>query len=498
MILAIDVGTSVTKVLVFDKNGRVRATSHVSYPTRRPQPGWAEQDPDSWWLAICQAMRAITHRSRASKVNIEGIGLTGQMHGLVLLGRSGKPLMPCLIWMDTRAENYSQKLYERFDKTALLFRAGNLAVPAFPAVKLLWVQENLSHIYRKTRWILMPKDYIGYRLTGEIATDPSDASGTLLYNLHHHAWDDDLLLAIGIPRKALPPIKPSTSVLGEVKGQAAKDLRVPSGTPVITGAGDLATSALGVGVVTSERVGLILGTAGQILFVLKNGYPGKLLGKFYCFAHAVPSSLLGLGTLPTGGAAIAWLARVMKPLGDRERNNIEKLVSLAELARPGADGLFFLPYLAGTGTPYMDYKAKGAFLGLTEAHGQAQIVRAVLEGVAYAMRDSLQLLWDLDACQKEIMVAGGSARSKVFMQILADILGHPLNLVKTIDVSPLGAFSLAAVGLGLHADLQKACEELIKTQETLFPTEASRYYSENFETFRYLSEKWREGKKSGV
>lgn len=494
MILAVDVGTSVTKVLVFDKNGRVHATCRVSYPTQRPQLGWAEQDPNSWWLAVCQAMRAVTRRLRTSKMNIEGIGLTGQMHGLVLLGREGKPLIPCLIWMDRRAENYPQKLYEQVDQKTLLFRTGNLAIPAFPAVKLLWVKEKLPHIYKKTRWILMPKDYIGYRLTGEIATDPTDASGTLLYNLHHHVWDDDLLTAIGIPRKSLPPIKSSTSVLGKVKAQAAKDLLVPAGTPVVMGAGDLATSALGVGVVTSERVGLILGTAGQILFTL-NEYPSQLLGKFYCFAHAIPSSFLGLGTLPTGGAAIAWLARITNPLGSPQKNNIKTLLSLAELARPGADGLFFLPYLAGTGTPHMDYTAKGAFLGLTEAHGQAQIVRAVLEGVGYAMRESLQLLWDLGVCQKEIMVAGGSARSKAFVQILADILGHPFHLVKTLDASPLGAFVLTAVGLGLYADLQKACEEIIKIQETIFPTEASRCYNEHFETFRYLSKKWRGGEK---
>lgn len=491
MILAIDVGTSVAKVFAFDKNGQVCAAGRASYPTQRPQPGWAEQDPDDWWIAIRQALRTIARKQRPFKTNIEGIGLTGQMHGLVLLGRKGQPLMPCIIWMDTRAENHLQKLYERIDKMSLLSRTGNLAVPAFPAVKLLWVQENLPQIFKKTRWILMPKDYIGYRLTGEIATDPSDASGTLLYNLHHHTWDNELLVAMGIPREALPPIKPSTSMLGKVTAQAAKELRVPAGTPVVVGAGDLATSALGVGVVTPERAGLILGTAGQILFAL-NAYPHQLLGKFFCFAHAIPHSFLGLGTLPTGGAALAWLARIMKPLGSQENNLLEKLINLAELVRPGADDLFFLPYLAGTGTPYMDYKAKGAFLGLTEAHGQAQIVRAVLEGVSYAIRDSLQLLWDLGICQKEIVIAGGSMRSKVFRQILADVLGHPLHLVETFDVSPLGAFFLASVGLGLHSNLWQACETMVKTQEIVFPTENSRYYSEKFKIFRGLSGRWRE------
>lgn len=491
MILAIDVGTSVAKVYVFDKNGRVCVAGRANYPTQRPHPGWAEQNPNDWWIAIRRAVHSIARkqRTRTLKTNIEGIGLTGQMHGLVLIGCRGQLLMPCIIWMDTRAENHLQKLYERIDKTSLLSRTGNLAVPAFPAVKLLWMQENLPQIYEKIRWILMPKDYIGYCLTGEIATDPSDASGTLLYNLHHHVWDDDLLVALGIPREVLPPIRSSTSVLGKVTPQAAKELRVPAGTPVVIGAGDLVTSALGVGVVSPERLGLILGTAGQILFVL-NRYPYRLLGKFFCFAHAIPHSLLGLGTLPTGGAALAWLARIIKPLGSSEEG-LEKLISLAEFARPGADGLFFLPYLAGTGTPYMDYKAKGAFLGLTEVHGQAHLVRAVLEGISYAIRDSLKLLCDSGIRTKEIMIAGGSVRSKSFRQILADVLGHPLHLVETFDVSPLGAFLLAAVGLGLYPNLWKACETVVKTQETIFPTENSRYYSEEFEIFRCLSRKWR-------
>lgn len=488
--ITIDIGTSVAKVAAFDDSGRAQAEAHVTYPTQRPQPGWAEQDPDDWWKAVCRATRSVVRQLSTSKANIEGIGLTGQMHGLVLLGRTGNPLIPCLIWMDTRAENCARKLCESLGEALFLSRTGNPIVPAFPITKLLWVREHLPHIHKETRWVVMPKDYLGFRLTGEIATDPSDASGTLLYNSRLRDWDDELLAAVGVSRELLPPIKPSTSRLGKVTLQAAKELRVPAGTPVVVGAGDLATSALGVGAITPERVGLILGTAGQLLFTL-NEFPHQLLGRFYFFVHAIPESYLGLGTLPTGGAALAWLARVVWPSGSFAERKIEKLVNLAKTAPPGANGLFFLPYLAGTGTPYMDYKATGILLGLTEAHGLKQIVRAVLEGVGYALRDSLQLLQDFEIGQKEIMIAGGSMRSQLFRQIIADILGRPLQLVRVLDVSPLGAFLLTAVGLGLQPNLRKACEAMIKVQEIIAPTEASRYYSEKFMDFRELSQKWR-------
>ncbi|MGC9075565.1 MAG: xylulokinase [Candidatus Bipolaricaulaceae bacterium] len=484
--LAIDIGTSVTKVVAFDEKGRICVQARASYPTHRPQPGWAEQDPEDWWKAVSEATRLVMRKLRSPKRRVEAVGLTGQMHGLVLLGRNGKPLLPCLIWMDTRAGNQAKALAKSVGEQKLLSRTGNRPIPAFPAAKFLWVRENLPRIYKGVRWLLMPKDYIGYRLTGVIGTDPSDASGTLLYNLQLKDWDEEIVGVTGLRREFLPPISSSTSLLGKVTAKAAKELPLPAGTPVILGGGDLATSALGVGAVTPEQVGLILGTAGQLLFAVSESFD-QLLGKFYLFAHALPGSFLGLGTLPTGGAALAWLARALK-VGEK---GIEKLISSATDIPPGANGLFFLPYLAGTGTPYMDYEVRAAFLGLAEAHGPEHIVRAVLEGIGYALRDSLQLLWDLGMCKKEIMIAGGSMRSRALRQIFADILGRPLHLVRTIDASPLGTFFLTAVGLGLYADLREVCKTGVKIRETVVPTTLSDYYAKGFEVFRYYSQRWR-------
>lgn len=483
--LSIDIGTSAAKVFAFDEAGRVLAQARIDYSVCRPQPGWAEQEPEEWWQAVVQATRSIVPKLDRLKTGVDAIGLTGQMHGPVLLGDDGKPLLPCLIWMDSRAQKESDFLNEVFGRDVLLNLTGNLCVPAFPAAKLVWLREELPELYKKVKWMLMPKDYIGFRLTNKIATDPSDASGTLLYDVQSGCWASELVKWIDLLPTALPPIIASTEVLGKVTANAAHDLSVPQGVPVIIGAGDLATSALGIGVVNAGRVGIILGTAGQLLLYVDR-WPEDLLGNFYIFAHAVPKAYLALGTIPTGGAALLWLARLLMSDKHLTESDIAKLLNLAEKVPPGAHGLIFLPYLAGTGTPYMDYQAKGAFIGLTEAHGPSEFVRAVMEGVAYSLRDSLEFLRTHGFQIGDLRVAGGAIRGKLWVQILTDILRCPLQVTHTVDASPLGAFLLSAVGSGCYRDLAEACEAVVKTTNPVLPTHHAEHYEKGYQTFREL------------
>ncbi|MEM1868270.1 MAG: xylulokinase [Thermosphaera sp.] len=484
-ILTIDLGTSAAKVLIFDTAGQVLAQARADYPTHRPQPGWAEQDPADWWQAVVRAtvsLRPFLDRLRES---VDAIGLTGQMHGPVLLGKNGNTLGPCFIWMDSRAQKESETLNEVFGPDQLMRITGNFCVPAFPVAKLSWFRSNAPTLYEQVRYILMPKDYIGYLLTQKIATDPSDASGTLLYDQKAGYWSDKLLEWVSLPPSVLPPVIGSTEVLGTLTARAAQELHIPPGVPVIKGAGDLATSALGLGVVAPGSAGLILGTAGQLL-LYSDRWPERLLGNIYVFSHAISKAYLALGTVPAGGASLFWIIKLLGGDISSYEESAAKLLRLAEEAAPGAQGLIFWPYLAGTGTPYMDYQARGAFLGLTERHGPGELVRAVMEGVAYALRDSLDFILSHGFVVEDLQVAGGAMKEKLWVHILADVFRRPLRISHTLDASSLGAFVLAAVGIGCYADPIQACKAVIKTSDPILPTSLAGLYESHYLRFRSL------------
>jgi xylulokinase len=446
-----------------------------------------EQDPKSWWWAATQVIRKISEQLSAQELKVEGIGLTGQMHGPVLLNQKGELLGPCMLWMDTRAEAQAAALTSSIGEERLLTLTGNPAVAAFPAAKLLWLRQHRPEVHRAIRMVLMPKDYIGFCLTGQYATDPSDASGTLLFDLRTGRWSEALIEAVGLPLEALPKVLPSSlALLGNVAEAAAQQTGLRAGTPVFVGAGDLATAALGNGLVQPGRVAITLGTAGQLLFYLER-WPESLLGKFYFFVHAIPGTYLGLGTIPTGGAALQWLGCLLTDEEQPDEGFLTKLARQAERVPPGAKGLIFLPYLAGTGTPYLDYQARGAFIGLTEAHGPGELARALLEGVAYALYDSLQLLQAEGFALREIRIAGGGLKVPPWPQIQANIYQHPLRPVRTLDASPFGACLLAAVGSGYYRDLVEACESVVAVDEPITPEVASsEHYRRGYEIFRQL------------
>ncbi|MEM1759736.1 MAG: xylulokinase [Thermofilaceae archaeon] len=484
-ILTIDLGTSAVKILIFDTAGKVLAQARAGYPTHRPQPGWAEQDPIDWWKAIVQATASLRPFLDQMRANVDAIGLTGQMHGPVLLGNNGKTLGPCFIWMDSRAQKESDALNEVFGLDQILNITGNFCVPAFPAAKLGWFRSHAPALFKQVRWVLMPKDYIGYLLTKEIATDPSDASGTLLYDPKAGCWSDELLEWVSLPSNVLPPVIGSAEILGTLTASAAQELQMSPGVPVIKGAGDLATSALGLGVVAAGRAGVVLGTAGQLL-LHSDRWPERLLGNIYVFSHAISRAYLALGTVPAGGASLFWVTKLLGGDVSSFEESFARLLCLAEEAAPGAKGLTFLPYLAGTGTPYMDYQARGAFFGLTESHGPGDLVRAVMEGVAYALRDSLDFILSQGFVVEDLSVAGGALKEKLWVQILAEVFRRPLRISHTLDVSSLGAFVLSAVAVGFYADPVQACEAVVKTSDPFIPTSLAGLYESHYQRFRSL------------
>lgn len=485
--LSVDLGTSTAKALAFDESGQVLARAHATYCVSRPRPGWAEQDPEVWWRAVVQVIRSVVNELARLDQDIEAIGLTGQMHGLVLLGKDGTPIHSCILWMDTRAREEATLIEQTVGRERFLALTGNLPVAAFPAAKLLWLRRRAPDIHAKIRKILMPKDYLGFRLSGEVSTDPSDASGTGLYALRSGHWADELLEAVAVPKTALPPVVPSTERLGWLTAEAARQIGLRRGIPVFMGAGDLATAALGNGVVRPGRVGITLGTAGQVLFQL-DSWPMGALGNFYLFAHPVQGTFLGLGTVPTGGASLHWVVRLVTGGNQPSAEEIARWVEQAKAVPPGAHGLIFLPYLAGTGTPYMDYQARGAFIGLTEVHGPAELVRAVLEGVAYSLRDSLEVLHGLGVEPADgVRMAGGATVAGLWVQVVAEVIGCEVRRVVTHDASSVGAFLLAAVGSRCFDDLAGACEAVVQLEEPVKPSLAAvNSYQKGYRLFRLV------------
>lgn len=486
-ILTIDIGTSALKVLAFDESGQVLAREQLSYQTKRPRPGWAEQSPEDWWQAALHGTRRVSAQLRHLKEPIMGIGLTGQMHGPVLLAEDGRVLFPCMLWMDTRAQNEAAEITRVVGHERMLALTGNPAVAALPAAKLLWLRRHALKLHQKIWKVLMPKDYLAWRLTGESITDPSDASGTGLYDLRHNCWANELVELVGVSRETLPPIARAGQLLGRLAPKVARQMGLPKSTPVFVGAGDLVTAALGNGVTRPGTVAIIVGTAGQLLFQLDE-WPGAVLGKLYLFAHAVPESFLGLGTVPTGGASLNWLARLIT--GDRcsTAEEISKWLAQARRVPAGSRGLVFLPYLAGTGTPYMDYCARGAFIGVTESHGPAEFVRAVLEGVAYGLRDSFEMVKKLgEDFGRTIRMGGGATITDLWLEIVAGVMGREVSCVELRDASSMGAFILVAVGCGHYEDISSACEAVVKLKEQISPPRpVVRRYEEGYQVFRRL------------
>ncbi len=442
--LGLDLGTSSLKALVVDAAGRTLGTGSAPYPIVRPASDRAEQDPEAWWRAAAVATRAAL--AAAGRGPVAAIGLTGQMHGTVLLGDDDRPLAPAVIWMDRRAAAEVADLTEEVGRERLVELAGSPLAVGFQAATIRWLTRHRPDLWAATRTVLLPKDWLRFRLTGEIATDPSDASGTLLLDVRRRDWAPKLLAAAGADRGVLPPVRPSGAWAGRLRPEAAKALGLAAATPVVVGAGDAPAAALGAGIVDAGTLLLTLSTGAQVLVPAPEvRIDGR--GRLHTFCAALdpgPASpgWYQMGAVMTAGAALRWLGREVFWLDGDDADR--RLVALAAAAPAGARGLLFLPYLAGERTPHMAPEARGVFLGLTAAHGRPELARAVVEGVTFACADAFAALAEAGATPSEIVVAGGGARSGLWQGIVADVFGLPVRPLAEADQTALGAALLAA------------------------------------------------------
>ena len=403
--VGLDVGTTGVKAVAVDPEGAVLARAARPYPLSSPQPGWSEQDPEDWWRAAESALAEVS-----AGHDVAGIGLSGQMHGLVALGADGRPLRPAILWNDQRTGEECAEIEDRIGVERLIELTGNRALAGFTAPKLLWLRRHEPATFARIARICLPKDYVRLRLTGEWATDVADASGTLLLDVARRQWSDEMLDALDIPASWLPPVLESPETSGEA-----------GGIPVAAGAGDCAAAAIGVGITAPGPLSIVLGTSGVVFAALPD-YRPEPAGRLHTFCHAVPGTWHAMGVMLSAAGSLQWFRDALAP-----EMSFDGLMGEADGSGPGADGLLFLPYLAGERTPHADPQARGAFVGLTLHHDRGALVRAVLEGVAFGLRDSLELLRGLGVDASLGKVSGGGSRSDVWLGIIASVLGIPLG-----------------------------------------------------------------------
>ncbi|HEY7835506.1 MAG TPA: xylulokinase, partial [Ktedonobacterales bacterium] len=444
LLLGLDISTTGAKALVIDSAGAVLASGTTPIALSTPRPLWSEQDPAEWWQASIASIRQALGQSGVDGSRIAAVGLTGQMHGLVLLDAAGEVLRPAILWNDQRTAAQCDEIRARLGRARLIALTGNDALTGFTAPKLLWVREHEPEVYARARHVLLPKDYLRLRLTGAYATDVADGSGTLLVEPRARGWSEELLAALEIPRAWLPPVFEGQQVTGRVSAAAAALTGLPVGIPVVAGAGDQAAGAVGVGAVEPGVVSVVLGTSG-VVFAPTATPLIEPEGRLHAFCHALPNRWHLMGVMLSAAGSLQWYHDTLAP-----GISFAELLKEAELAPAGADGLIFLPYLSGERTPYADPLARGAFVGLTVRHRRGHLTRAVLEGVAFGLRDSFDLLRTAGLERvAQVRISGGGARSRLWRQIVASVLGVAVDAVAADEGAAFGAALLAGVGVGL-------------------------------------------------
>ncbi|HSV14002.1 MAG TPA: xylulokinase, partial [Tepidisphaeraceae bacterium] len=467
-LLGIDIGTSGTKTLICDDDGKVLATAMAEHPISSPKPGWSEQDPQDWWAATIKATRAVLKKAKVKATDIGGIGLSGQMHGSVFLGDGPKPLRPALLWNDQRTAKQCAEIESKAGgRAALIELVANPALTGFTAPKILWVRENEPKVYAKTRHILLPKDYIRYLMTGDYATEVSDASGTLLLDVVNRTWSDKLLGLLQIDRALLPRLHESPQVTGGLTAKAAEALGLREGTPVVGGAGDQAAGAVGNGIVMSGIVSATLGTSG-VVFAHSDSPTRDPLGRVHTMCHAVPGKWCVFGCMLSAGGSFQWFRNQMAQteVAQAKKKKIdpyELLIAEARTAPPGSEGTFFLPYLTGERCPHPDPNARGGWIGITARTDRAMLIRSLLEGVTYGIRDALEIMNTMGCAISQVRASGGGARSDFWQHLQADIYQQPIVLTNAAEGPAYGVALLAGVGTGVWHSVEEACRASIKS-----------------------------------
>ena len=452
-LIGVDLGTSGTKTVIFDEAGTPLASKTVEYPLYQPQNGWAEQDPLDWWNASVEGMKAVIAQSGAKKEDIKGIGISGQMHGLVMLDKDGKVLRRSIIWCDQRTAKECEEITSKVGAKKLIDITANPALTGFTASKILWVRNNEPETYAKCAHILLPKDYVRYMLTGEFATEVSDASGMQLLDVPRRQWSDELLGKLGIDKALLAKVYESPEVTGKVTAKAADLCGLKEGTPVVGGAGDNAAAAVGTGTVVDGRAFTTIGTSG-VVFAHTSKLSIDPKGRVHTFCCAVPGAWHVMGVTQAAGLSLKWFrdnfcnAEIQTAAG-MGKDPYFLMDKEADRIPIGCDKLLYLPYLMGERTPHLDPDCRGVFFGLSAMHTKAHLLRAVMEGVTYSQRDSMEVLRGMGVKTDTMLACGGGGSSPLWRQMLADVYGCPVTTVASKEGPALGVAILAGVGTGV-------------------------------------------------
>jgi xylulokinase len=480
--LGLDISTTGSKALLVDDSGQVAAVTSSPHTLQSPHPLWSEQDPHEWWQAVTLSIRSVLEKAEIGNDSISAIGLTGQMHGLVLLDESGCVLRPAILWNDQRTQNQCDEIHRRIGKAKFIQITGNLALTGFTAPKILWVAQNEPEVYKKARHVLLPKDYIRYRLTGEYAMDKADGAGTVLFDLRARDWSREVLQALDIPAKWMPPTYEGPVFTGKVNPEAAAATGLKAGTPVVAGGGDQSAQAVGVGAIKPGVIALTVGTSGVVFATTPTALiePG---GRLHAFCHAVPGMWHFMGVMLSAAGSLQWYRDTLAP-----GISFDDLLREAETVPAGCGGLQFLPYLSGERTPYPDPLARGAWIGLNLRHGRGHLTRAVLEGVSFGLKDSFTLIQNAGLGDiYQVRASGGGVRSALWRQILASILEAELVTVNTTEGAAFGAALLAGVGAGAWNDVSSACDASVKITSNTPPDPAQvEVYRKTYPCFRQL------------
>jgi xylulokinase len=479
--IGIDASTTATKALLIDEQGTVVAVAATEYGFETPRPLWSEQHPDLWWDGTVNSIRQVLATSGVDGTAVKAIGLTGQMHGLVLLDEGGRVLRPAILWNDGRTAPECDEIRRRVGRQRLIQITGNDALTGFTAPKILWVKNHEPDIYGRVRHILLPKDYVRFRLTGTPAMDKADGSGTILFDLQTRDWSPEVVEALEIDSDWLPPTFEGTAVTGTLSAEAAERTGLVVGTPVVAGGGDQAAGAVGVGAVEPGIVSLALGTSG-VVFASANEPAIEPDGRLHAFCHAVPDKWHMMGVMLSAAGSLRWFRDTLAP-----GEEFSTLVGAAESIPAGSEGLLYLPYLTGERTPYPDPLARAGFIGLTVRHTRDHMTRAVLEGVAFGLRDSFELMSKAGLPPaRQVRISGGGARSQLWRQILADVLQAELVTVNTTEGAAYGAALLAAVGMGAFGSVGEACATAVGVTGSDSPGPNREAYQELYPFYRQL------------
>jgi len=481
-LLGIDIGTSATKTLICDHRGRVVASATAAHPIASPKPGWSEQNPRDWWDSTCKATRAALKRAKCKAGDVSAIGLSGQMHGSVFLASDTKPLRPAILWNDQRtAEECAEIESKAGGRETLIELVANPALTGFTAPKVLWVRKHEPRVYERTKHLLLPKDYIRLCMTGEYATDVSDASGMLLLDVVHRTWSDRLCALLDIDKAILPVLHESPQVTGVLQAHAARSLGLKALTPVVGGAGDQAAGAVGNGIVTAGAVSAALGTSG-VVFAHSDLPARDPRGRVHTMCHAVPGKWCVFGCMLSAGGSFQWFRNTLAEsevaiAKKRKIDPYELLIRAAQRAPLGAEGLFFLPYLTGERCPHLDPSARGGWIGITARTTRDMLIRAVLEGVTFGMRDALEIIRSMQIPATQVRASGGGARSRFWRQLQADIYNISIVTTNAQEGPAYGAALLAGVGTGAWSSVEEACRACVKERGRMRPVSkrAARY-----------------------